>query len=149
MGPKRSGPRRITKAGGVAVRCRSKYRYETAEPDVRNNRWFVTTKRVVFHPPKFAYRKLEMRARVGQCVPPGQKRVPLMDEKLRKITLKRRQKFAADNVWNNPDVQKRLRKIEAAERAAAARRAARAPKQMVTRGQANPKPRRSIRLQGG
>ena len=99
------------------MRCRSKYRYETAEPDVRNNRWFVTTKRVVFHPPKFAYRKLEMRARVGQCVPPRQKRVPLMDEKLRKITLKRRQKFAADNVWNNPDVQKRLRKIEAAERA--------------------------------
>jgi len=151
MGPKRSGPRRITKAGGVAVRCRSKYRYETGEPDVRNNRWFVTKKRVVFHPPKFAYRKLEMRARVGHCVPPGQKRVPLMDEKLRKKTLKKRQRFAADNVWNNPDVQKRFREIEEEEearrRAAAARAAARAPKQMVTRGQAQP--RRSGRLRGG
>jgi hypothetical protein len=142
MGPKRSGPRRITKGGGVAVRCRSGYRYETGYPDVMNNRWFVTKRRVVFHPPKFAYRKLEMRARVGHCVPPGQKRVPLMDEKLRKITLKRRQRFADDNVWDNQKVLARLDQYaaeeEARRRAAAARRAARAPKQMVTRGQAQP-----------
>ncbi len=128
------------------MRCRSGYRYETGEPDVRNNRWFVTKKRVVFHPPKFAYRKLEMRARVGHCVPPGQKRVPLMDEKIRKKTLKRRENFADDNVWDNPKVLRRLDKYaaeeraarEAAERAAAARRAARAPKQIVTRRQAQP-----------
>ena len=88
-----------------------------------------------------------MRARVGQCVPPGQKRVARMDEKLRKITLKKRQNFAADNVWNNPNVQKRLREIEEEEARRRARAAARAPKQMVTRGQAQP--RRSGRLKGG
>jgi hypothetical protein len=75
-----------------------------------------------------------------------------MDEKLRKITLKKRQRFADDNVWDNQKVLARLDQYaaeEEARRRAAAARAARAPKQMVTRGQANPKPRRSIRLQGG
>jgi hypothetical protein len=153
MGPKRSAPRRFAKENGIAANCRSGYRYVTDISDVMNNRWFVTKRRVVFHPKWGKVRKLEMRARVGQCVPPGQKRVARMDEKLRKITLKKRQKFAADNVWNNPDVQKRFREIEEEEAArrraaaAAARRAARAPKQMVTRGQAQP--RRSIRLKGG
>ena len=123
----------------------------TGDSDVINNRWFVTKRRVAFYPKWGKVRKLEMRARVGQCVPPGQKRVARMDEKLRKITLKKRQNFADDNVWDNPKVLARLDQYaaeeEARRREAAARRAARAPKQMVTRGQAQP--RRSSRLRGG
>jgi hypothetical protein len=143
------------KESGIAANCRSGYRYQTNISDVMNNRWFVTKRRVAFYPKWGAYRKLEMRARVGQCVPPGQKRVPLMDEKLRKKTLKKRQNFADDNVWDNQKVLARLDQYAAEERAAreaaeraraaAARRAARAPKQMVTRGSI----RRSSRLKGG
>ena len=148
MGPKRSGPRRSTKSGGVAVRCRSGYRFETPESDIRNNRWFTTKKRVVFHPPKFAYRKLEMRARIGQCVPPGQKRVARMNERLREKTYQKRLKFSK-SLMSNPVVQQRLAQYKAEEEArrrAAQRAADRAPREGRTRSQNEP--RRSGRLGG-
>jgi hypothetical protein len=70
-----------------------------------------------------------------------------MNEKLARITKKKRQNFS-QNLMNNPKVQQRLAQYAAQERAAQERaaRRARAPKQMVTRAQAQP--RRSGRLGG-
>ena len=143
MGPKRSGPREFNNSGGGAKNCRSKRRFYTEEGD--QGKWFMTKRRVVWHPKREKWRKMEIRARVGQCVPPGQKRMQEIAERKRQRQELRKQ-FGGDAAAAMR-IQRAIRKYKKRKERAAKRAADRAPREGRTRSQNEQ--RRSARLRGG
>ena len=143
MGPKRSGPREFKNWGGVAKNCRSKRRYFTEEGDQR--KWFMTKRRVVWHPKQGRWRKMEIRARVGQCVPPGQKRMQEIAERKRQRQ-EVRSRFGGKEGAAAMRIKRAIRKYQKRKERAAQRAADRAPREKRTRSQNAP--RRSGRLGG-
>ena len=142
MGPKRSGPRPFEMNRSLAKGCRSRRRYFVQPGD--QGKWFMTKRRVVWRPKSVRWQKGEVRALVGQCVPPGQKRMQEIAERKRQRQ-EVRVKFSAENVAA-PIIQKAIRKYQKRKERAAQRAADRAPREGRTRSQNAP--RRSGRLGG-
>ena len=89
---------------------------------------------------------MENRALVGQCVPPGQKR-------MQEIAERKRQRQEVKNRFGGEEgaaamrIQRAIRKYQKRKERAAQRAADRAPREGRTRSQNEP--RRSVRLRGG